>query len=222
MICASPLLRRGALLAACAVPLLIAGCKTRGDVVVEGGIGITAVRTACPAVGIPDYTGDVTLFTSPDARDSGSIDVTATMTDVRNACDQASATVHNNVSFVIEARRSDARGARDITLPFFVTVIRGGTAVIAKRIGSVTVHFADGETRAQAGGRGGAEIDKAEATLNARIRNRITQKRKAGQADAAVDPLAEPEVQAAVQRASFEVLVGFQLNDKQLAYNVTR
>ena len=41
-------------------------------------------------------------------------------------------------------------------------------------------------------------------------------------ADAAVDPLSRPEVKAAVARATFEVLVGFQLTQDQLTYNATR
>ena len=68
----------------------------------------------------------------------------------------------------------------------------------------------------------GAYIDRAEATLPEDIRRRITRKRKAGEADAAIDPLAQPDVRAAVARATFEVLVGFQLTDQQLAYNATR
>ena len=44
----------------------------------------------------------------------------------------------------------------------------------------------------------------------------------AGDADAAIDPLSIPEVRAAVQRASFELLVGFQLTQEQLEYNVRR
>ena len=47
-------------------------------------------------------------------------------------------------------------------------------------------------------------------------------KRKAGDMDAAVDPLSVPEVSAAVQRASFEMLIGFQMTDAQLQYNATR
>ena len=58
--------------------------------------------------------------------------------------------------------------------------------------------------------------------LERTARECITRKRKAGDADAAVDPLAEPEVKAAVARATFEVLVGFQLDQNQLAYNATR
>jgi hypothetical protein len=94
--------------------------------------------------------------------------------------------------------------------------------VITKRIGNVTVSFADGQERAQASGEGSAYIDRAEATLPADIRERITRKRKAGDTDAAIDPLAEPEVRAAVARATFEVLLGFQLDQNQLAYNATR
>ena len=54
------------------------------------------------------------------------------------------------------------------------------------------------------------------------VRKLLTKKRKAGQADAATDPLALPEVRTALAKASFELVVGFQLTDTQLAYNATR
>ena len=130
--------------------------------------------------------------------------------------------VLRSVTFDVLARRTDTRGERDVSLPYFVTVMRGGSAVVAKHIGMVSIHFADGQERAQGTGRGGVTIDKAEATLDKTIRERITRKRSAGEADAAIDPLADPDVRAAVSRASFEVLAGFQLDDKQLAYNATR
>ena len=40
--------------------------------------------------------------------------------------------------------------------------------------------------------------------------------------DAAIDPLSIPEVRTALQRTSFELLVGFQLTQEQLRYNATR
>lgn len=200
----------------------LAGCKSHGEIVVDEGVGITAIRTACPAVGIADYTGDVTLFDPAASREASAIDITAAMTDVRVQCDPSSDKVHSTVSFAVLARRTDKHGARSVTLPFYVTVVRGTTAVIAKRIGTVTVNFADGQDRAQATGQGSAFIDKNEATLPADIRKRITEKRKAGEADAAIDPLSLPDVKDAVTRATFEVMVGFQLNDDQLKYNVTR
>lgn len=211
--------------ASLAVSLLaLAGCKTKGDIVVDEGVGISSVRGACPAVGVPDYTGDVTLFRTPGATDAGSIDVTAALTNLRRDCQEAAPgeKVLTQVSFDVLARRSDTRGARMVELPYFVTVLRGGRAVIAKGLGSVMVTFADGQDRAQAHATGTTYIDRNEATLPPEIRQRITRKRKAGDSDAAIDPLAQPDVKAAVARATFEVLVGFQLTEKQLAYNATR
>lgn len=200
----------------------LAGCKSHGEIVVDEGVGITAIRSACPAVGIADYTGDVTLFQPPTSREASAVDVTAAMTNVRSQCDPTGGKVNSTVSFSVLASRNTKQGARSVTLPFYITVVRGTTAVIAKRIGQVTVNFADGQDRAQATGQANALIDKAEATLPADIRRRLTEKRKAGEPDAAIDPLALPEVSEAVSRATFEVMVGFQLTDDQLQYNVTR
>ena len=50
----------------------------------------------------------------------------------------------------------------------------------------------------------------------------LTRPRKAGEAEAAVDPLADPAIRSAVANATFEHLVGFQLTTDQLKYNATR
>lgn len=210
-------------LALAALPLAaLAGCAKKGELVVDSGVGVTALRTACPSVGVPDYTGDITTFSAPGRSDLGALDVTATLTNVRSQCNDAGARVYTLADFDVLARRADVRGARAVQLPYFVTIVRGGTAVIAKRVGTVTLNFAEGQERAQAHAQAASYIDRAEATLPEDIRKRITQKRKAGEEEAAIDPLAEPEVRAALARASFEVLVGFQLDDRQLAYNATR
>ena len=200
----------------------LAGCNTAGDLVVEEGVGITALRTVCPAVGIPDYTGDVTLFSPAGAVTADALDVTATLTNVTTTCDDSSERVYAQANFEVLGQRRDTRGARTVELPYFATVVRGGSAVVAKRIGTVTLHFPDGQARAVATGSGGAFIDRAEATLPDDIREPITRKRNTGEIEAAVDPLTEPEVRAAISRATFELLVGFQLTQDQLAYNVTR
>lgn len=201
---------------------LLAGCSKSGDIVIDQGVGITALRTVCPAVGIPDYTGDITTFSQPGARTADALDIAATMTNVRTQCNDTGAKVQANATFDVLATRRNTSGARTVQLPFFVTVLRGGNSVVAKRVGSVTVTFADGQARAQAQGTAGTVIDRAEATLPDDIRKRITQRRKAGQEDAAIDPLTEPDVRAALARANFEMLVGFQLSEEQLAYNATR
>lgn len=201
----------------------LSGCKSEGEIVVNSGVGITAVRTRCPAVGIPDYTGDITLFRGA-AKTADNIDLVASMTDVRPQCndDAASQKVLSQVSFKVRGLRTDTKGARQVTLPYFVSVLQGGNSVVSKRVGQVTLNFADGEARAEAVATGNAYIDRAAATLPDDVRQRITAKREAGDADAALDPLADPTVKAAVARATFEMLIGFQLTDDQIAYNAKR
>lgn len=213
---------RTRLIAAVTIAAALAGCRGTGDLVVDEGVGITAVRSACPAVGVPDYTGDITLFRSAGVTTADNIDVVGALTNVRSTCNDSGEKVYTAATFDVLARRTDARGARTVTVPYFVTVLRGGSAVISKRVGSVTINFADGQERAQGSGTASAYVDKAEASLPADIREQITRKRKAGDADAAVDPLSRPEVKAAVARATFEMLVGFQLTQDQLTYNATR
>jgi hypothetical protein len=208
-------------LAMIAVAAALAGCKHKGDIVIDQSVGITALRTTCPAVGIPDYTGDITLFRG-NARTANAIDVVAAMTGVRSTCDDSGAKVYTEAHFNVIATRTDTRGARTVQLPYFSTVLRGGTAVVTKRVGTISVSFADGQGRAQASGVAGAYVDRSEATLPPDIVQRINRKRKPGDADAAIDPLTEPDIRAALDRANFELLIGFQLSEAQLAYNATR
>lgn len=212
---------RNALLVVSAAAAL-AGCQKAGDIVVEQGVGITALRSVCPAVGVPDFTGDVTLFSPADARTIDALDVTASLTNVRSQCNDTGERVYATATFDVLAQRRDTRGARTVELPYFSTVVRGGSAVIAKRVGTVTLQFADGQARAQAQGTAGAYVSRAAATLPDDVRQRITARRRAGDQEAAVDPLNDPEVRAALASASFELLVGFQLTEDQLAYNATR
>ncbi|MEO6042025.1 MAG: hypothetical protein ABIP41_09000 [Croceibacterium sp.] len=213
---------RKALLAALFAATALTGCARSGEIVVDEGIGVTALRSACPAVGVPEYTGDVTLFSPAGAKTADAIDVEAAITNVRSQCNDSGAQVYSEATFDVVAQRRDTRGARTVQLPYFSTVVRGSTAVIAKRLGTVTLSFADGEARAQAKGTAGAYVDRAAATLPDDIKERITRRRKAGEDDAAVDPLSQPDVRAAIAQASFELLIGFQLSDDQLGYNATR
>ena len=203
--------------------LVISGCAKKGEIVVgQGGAGITALRSKCPAVGIPDYTGDITLFRQGGQQFASDLDVTGTLTNLRSTCDDTGEKVYSEATFDVYARRMNASGARQVSLPYFVTVLRGGSAVVSKQVGTVTIAFADGQDRAHASAKAGAYILAGEATLPEDIRKQITRERKAGDPDAALDPLEDPTVKAAVQRATFEMLVGFNLTQAQLAYNVTR
>jgi hypothetical protein len=65
-------------------------------------------------------------------------------------------------------------------------------------------------------------VSRYAATLPANVRTILTRPRKAGEAEAAIDPLSEPGVREAVANATFEHLIGFQLTQDQLKYNATR
>ena len=199
---------------------ILAGCAGKGEIDATGGV--TAVRSACPVVGVPAGTGDVTVFSPETSRADSAIDLVASMTNVRGTCADAGDQIASTVTFEVRASRTRAEAARDVTLPYFVTVVRGGSNVVAKRVGQVSLRFEAGQSRASASGQAVAYVARAAATLPDDVRQQITRKRKAGDEDAATDPLTRPEVRQAVLRASFEALVGFQLTDAQLRYNATR
>lgn len=200
--------------------LALAGCVKRGDIDQTGGI--VQIRSACPQVAIPAQTGDVTLFNPAGSTDARAMDVVASITNLRSTCNDTGAQIYSEATFDVLATRNAAGAARTVTLPYFSTVVRGGTSVISKRVGQVTLNFESGATRAQATVKAGAFVDRDAATLPQDIRDRIVKKRKAGDLDAATDPLADPDVRAALQRTSFELLVGFNLTQDQLRYNATR
>ena len=205
--------------AASLLVLTLAGCAREGDI---SRSGILTRYTACPPVAIAAPTGDVTLFNPANSRDANAIDVVAQITNVRSTCDETGEYIVTQATFVIQAQRRDARGARDVVLPYYGVVVQGDDNVVAKRVSRAGLHFEDGQSRAQTTGTASSRVLRSAATLPEDIRRQITRERRAGDADAAIDPLADPAVRAAVQRAHFELLVGFELTPDQLRYNATR
>ena len=100
--------------------------------------------------------------------------------------------------------------------------LQGGANVVAKRVGQAVLNFSPGDIHAWARVRATVRVNRGVATLPANVRQILTRPRKAGEAEAAIDPLADPAVRAAVANATFEHLVGFQLTQDQLKYNATR
>ncbi len=179
-------------------------------------------RSACPAPAVLQNAGDVTLFSTPGSRDADAIDVTATITNLRADCGETLGSIVSTARFDVVAQRRDTSAAREVTLPYFAAVVRAGDQLVAKQAGQVTLRFAAGQARASAPATARADVARSAATLPTDIRERITRKRKPGDADAAIDPLADPQVREAVRTATFELLVGFQLDPSALAYNVGR
>ena len=205
--------------AAALLALGLLGCRHEGDIMESG---ILTSYTACPPVAIAAPAGDVTLFNPAASRDSTAIDVVAQITNVRTTCDDSGEFITTQINFDVQARRRDGQGARDVVLPYFVSVVQGNTNVVAKRVSQIGLHFAEGQVRTSTSATASSQVLRSAATLPDDVRRQITRERRAGDPNAAVDPMADPAVRAAVDRARFEVLLGFQLDQDQLRYNATR
>jgi hypothetical protein len=206
-------------LGAALLALTLSACAREGQIA-DGGVFVT--RTGCPQVAIPAATGDVTLFDPPGSSDARAIDVVATITNVRANCTDEGESIVSTATFDVVATRRDAGPARQVVLPFFAVAVQGGTNVNAKRVGAVALDFPAGSLRAQTNSQATVRVLRSAVALPADIQRELTRPRRAGDADAAVDPLTEPRIREAVARATYEQLIGFQLTSEQLRYNATR
>jgi hypothetical protein len=209
-------------LAALTAIVLLSACRHAGDLTTDNGGGVYSVRSDCPIAGIPTGTGDVTLFDPATSRDSSAIDVTASISQLRSTCQDTGNDVISTVTFTVTALRRDAGPARQLILPYFDVALRGGTHIEAKQVGAVALNFPAGSQHAMTRAQATIRVNRGAATLPANVRTILTRPRKAGQADAAIDPMSDPAVQRAVANSTFEHLVGFELTTDQLKYNATR
>jgi hypothetical protein len=209
-------------LAALIAVTFLSACRHAGDVTDENGGGVYAVRSSCPIAGVPAGTGDITLFDPQGSTDARAIDVSAAITDVRAVCQDAGNDVVSTVTFTVNALRRDAGPARQVVIPYFNVALQGGQTVVAKSIGQAVLNFPAGDLHATTRVQATVRVNRAVATLPADVRQILTRPRKAGEAEAATDPLADPGVRAAVAKATFEQLIGFQMSQDQLKYNATR
>jgi alkylated DNA nucleotide flippase Atl1 len=210
------------LAAALAATTVLGACQHTGEITTDNGGGVYAVRSACPIAGVPAGTGDITLFNPADSRDSRAIDVTAAITDVRATCQEAGNDIVSTAIFTVVALRRDAGPARQVALPYFDVALRGGSSVAAKQVGQAVLNFEAGDMHAWTRVQATVRVNRAAATPPENRRAFMRRPSKAGVAEAAVDPLTEPGVRAAVANATFEHLVGFALTQDQLKYNATR
>jgi hypothetical protein len=123
---------------------------------------------------------------------------------------------------MITALRRDPGPARQVVLPYFDVALQGGTRIVAKQVGQAALNFPQGGLHATTQVQATVRVNRAAATLPANVRQVLTRPRKAGDPDAAVDPLSDPQIRSAVANATFEHLVGFQMTQDQLKYNATR
>ena len=209
-------------LAAVIAIVLLSACRHAGELTDENGGGVYAVRSDCPIAGIPTGTGDVTLFNPDNSRDESAIDVTAAISKLRATCIDAGDDVVSTVTFTVTGLRRNPGPARRVILPYFDVALRGGAQIEAKQIGAVALDFPAGSEHAITRAQATIRVNRGAATLPANVRAILTRPRKAGQADAAIDPMSDPAVERAVANSTFEHLVGFEITPDQLKYNVTR
>lgn len=193
--------------------LALAGCN-RNPLLVK--------RSPCPAVAVPTYASTLTKFDPSQSRDASAIDVVAQITDAQGTCIEGAEFLATELQFTVSAQRRQAGPAREVYLPVFVAMAQGGNVLVSKQQTGVMLRFEEGSRRAEARGGARAEVHRSAVTLPADVQERISRPRKADDPDALTDPLADPQVRAAVRAASFEVLVGFQMDDASLAYNIGR
>jgi len=210
-------------LTALAALTLLSACRhNSGELTDENGGGIYAVRSACPIAGIPTGTGDITLFNPAGSTDASAIDVTAAISSVHTSCQDVGNEVVSTATFTVVGLRRDAGEARQVVLPYFDVALQGGQSIAAKKIGQAVLSFPAGNIHAQTQVQATIRVNRSVATLPENVRQMLTRPRKAGGAEAASDPLADPAIRTAVSNATFEHLVGFQLTQDQLRYNATR
>ena len=197
----------------------LSGCTRVGSI---EETGVYVARSTCPQVGVPAGTGDITLFNPPGRTEAAAIDVVATITNLRAQCSEDAANVVSTATFDVVATRRDASQARQVTLPYYNVIAQGGSEVVAKKIGYVGLNFAAGSVRASTSAQATGRVARGAVVLPEDIRRELTRRRKAGDPDAAIDPLSDPRIRDAVARATFEQLIGFQLTQDQLRYNATR
>jgi hypothetical protein len=189
---------------------------------------LRVTRSPCPAAAIPHHVGQVTRFDPPQSRDADAIDFVAQIVDLKPNCYETDAMLTTEVGFGVTAvRRAGPSGAaalpaREVYLPVFVSLVQGGNVLVAKQLTGVNLRFEPGQLRGSATGTVRADVARSATTPPPEVQERITRERKPDDPDALVDPLSDPLVRAAMRAASFEVLVGFQLDDAALAYNVAK
>lgn len=163
-----------------AASLLLAGCASD-----RNPLEVTAQR--CPALAVLGGTGSLTQFAG-EGRETADVFLEATIADLALECDQSD-DVTSSVAFNVVGTRGPAmQGASEVTLPFFVAVLRDNSIVVAKRIYETRLVFGPEDQR---------------ASTREELRQYL------------------PTIEQA-RRYNYEILVGFQLSQDELSYNLLR
>lgn len=168
-------------------------------------------RSYCPAVSILRYAETATLLKpGAVAGTADALDMTVQFSQAVGHCKPEKGKLIVPTSVRVTAVRRDATAERTVELPLFVAVTRNNEAVLSKQVIPVQLRFAAGSPRAEASASSTAIVDEAAA-----------RKAAAPLQATARDNDGRRIVEARVTAAPYEVVWGFQLNNADVAYNLT-
>ncbi len=179
-----------------ALSLGLAACNTAKPLEVR--------RTSCPAIAVPKHTGTLTRFAQAGRFDTQDVQLVASIGQLDSNCVETDDGVRTAVSFNIVATRPAKGPAAAAQLPFFVTVVKDGETLIAKQVYGASLSFADGA----------ASSSQSQVVTVATPKIPLPPKPKKNNE---IDEFAPPP-----KPAVYELLVGFQLSDSEVVYNITK
>lgn len=100
----------------------------------------------CPAVSVVSNVGSITRFTGA-GRNAEDVAFNASITGIIVDCTQGDE-IDMEVSFAIVARRGPAMSEDNVTLPYFLILMRDNHLITAKKIYETSIHFDAGTDRA--------------------------------------------------------------------------
>jgi hypothetical protein len=179
-----------------ALPLLLAACSSANPLEVR--------RTSCPAIAVPKHTGTLTRFSQAGRFDAQDVVLVASLGQLDANCVETDAGVRTALSFNIVATRPAKGPAEAAQIPYFITVVKDGETLVAKQVYGASLSFADGASSASLS----QVVTVATPTIP------LPPKPKKNNE---IDEFAPPP-----KPAIYELLVGFQLSDSDVVYNITK
>ncbi|TNE61847.1 MAG: hypothetical protein EP335_14225 [Alphaproteobacteria bacterium] len=100
---------------------------------------LEVVVSNCPAVAVVGDAGTLTRFRG-DGRTTDDVAFTASIMNVQSSCVE-DVNVVSSVSFDIGGQAGRALASREVTLPYFVVVLKDNSRIVSKKQYDVTLRF---------------------------------------------------------------------------------
>ncbi|WP_417451355.1 hypothetical protein [Kordiimonas sp.] len=100
---------------------------------------LEVVVSRCPAVAVVGDMNTLTKFKG-EGRSTDDVMYTASIMDVISSCTEEEA-VDSRVEFSVGATAGPAFSGREITLPYFVAILKDNSQIVSKEVFEVTLRF---------------------------------------------------------------------------------